>query len=222
MESDEPMYLHVSGPNLEDVQTAKGLCEDLLKEVREQYQQFKARGPNRRGPPRENHDGYGQSQNGHGANPMSPGGAAQQDANDPAQQQYSQWYSQVAAYIPYYDSYVSYFEQNPDSDPFKEQGGFQQAVAYYYQAMQQYYQQQPGQSGVDQQQQQPGYGYQGGPYQSAGYPTAGSPAPGADAYGQAPPPPPPGDEQPPPPPPPAGGPPGTTGSYNAVPPPPNL
>ncbi|KAA8574332.1 hypothetical protein EYC84_005819 [Monilinia fructicola] len=42
---DEDMYLHVAGPDPNEVQKAKELCEDLLKNVREQYEEFKARPP---------------------------------------------------------------------------------------------------------------------------------------------------------------------------------
>ncbi|SZE99988.1 unnamed protein product [Blumeria hordei] len=42
-ESDEPMYLHVAGPDPAEVQRAKELCEDLLKNVRDQYEEFKNR-----------------------------------------------------------------------------------------------------------------------------------------------------------------------------------
>lgn len=48
-ESDEDMYLHVAGPDPKEVQHAKELCEDLLANVREQYEEFKARGPQNRG-----------------------------------------------------------------------------------------------------------------------------------------------------------------------------
>ncbi|KAI5303239.1 autophagy protein 6, partial [Ascosphaera pollenicola] len=56
-ESDEPMYLHVAGPDPKDVQSAKELCEDLLANVREQYERFKEAPP----PPRSygHHGGYG-------------------------------------------------------------------------------------------------------------------------------------------------------------------
>merc|ERR1712230_322500 len=48
-ESDEPMYLHVAGPDPNEVQRAKELCEDLLKNVREQYEEFKNRPQQQRG-----------------------------------------------------------------------------------------------------------------------------------------------------------------------------
>ncbi|KAI5277180.1 hypothetical protein KEM52_004990, partial [Ascosphaera acerosa] len=50
-EADEPMFLHVAGPDPKDVQAAKELCEDLLANVKEQYERFRDNPP----PPR----GYG-------------------------------------------------------------------------------------------------------------------------------------------------------------------
>ncbi|SPQ27389.1 885bccf3-016e-4ee0-a1fb-7cdae83bc581 [Thermothielavioides terrestris] len=44
-ESDEDMYLHVAGPDPKMVEKAKELCEDLLANVREQYEEFKNRPP---------------------------------------------------------------------------------------------------------------------------------------------------------------------------------
>ncbi|KAJ6179346.1 K Homology domain type 1 [Penicillium mononematosum] len=51
-ESDEAMFLHVAGPDANDVQQAKVLCEDLLTNVKEQYQRFKEN------PPQHNYGGY--------------------------------------------------------------------------------------------------------------------------------------------------------------------
>ncbi|KAG5216463.1 hypothetical protein GY632_7530 [Trichophyton interdigitale] len=48
-ESDEPMYLHVAGPDPNEVQNAKALCEDLLSNVKEQYEKFKENPPPQRG-----------------------------------------------------------------------------------------------------------------------------------------------------------------------------
>ncbi|KAF2431866.1 hypothetical protein EJ08DRAFT_696017 [Tothia fuscella] len=45
VESDEPMYLHVAGPDPAQVQIAKSDCLDLLQNVKTQYEQFKANGP---------------------------------------------------------------------------------------------------------------------------------------------------------------------------------
>ncbi|KAJ6264299.1 hypothetical protein Dda_0444 [Drechslerella dactyloides] len=58
-ESDEPMYLHVTGPDPKEVQHAKELCEDLVKSVTDQYELFKANPP----PPR--YGSYGVNHGGH-------------------------------------------------------------------------------------------------------------------------------------------------------------
>ncbi|KJR83902.1 KH domain containing protein [Sporothrix schenckii 1099-18] len=42
-ESDEPMYLHVTAPDPDMVEKAKDLCEDLLANVKDQYESFKSR-----------------------------------------------------------------------------------------------------------------------------------------------------------------------------------
>lgn len=41
-ESEEPLYLHVTGPDAAEVQRAKELCEDLVTSVRQQYEEHKA------------------------------------------------------------------------------------------------------------------------------------------------------------------------------------
>ncbi|KAJ5326034.1 K Homology domain type 1 [Penicillium brevicompactum] len=173
-ESDEAMYLHVAGPDANDVQQAKELCEDLLNNVKEQYQRFKENPPhhhygggygNRGGDRGDRYQGSGyggggynrqqQQNNGSTASPSgqaSPGGAAAQSAAD---------YS--AQYAQYYGT----------SDPYAAYGGYQNYVAYY-----QYYQQ----MAAAQQQQPEG--------------AAAPPAPATEAA----PPPPPGSGSPPPPP----------------------
>jgi hypothetical protein len=54
-ESDEPMYLHVAGPDPAQVQIAKEDCLDLLGNVKTQYEEFKRHGPS-----------YGRNQGGGG------------------------------------------------------------------------------------------------------------------------------------------------------------
>ncbi|WQF81679.1 Putative KH domain containing protein RIK/BLOM7 [Colletotrichum destructivum] len=44
-ESDEEMFLHVAGPDPKMVEKAKELCEDLIANVKEQYEEFKSRPP---------------------------------------------------------------------------------------------------------------------------------------------------------------------------------
>ncbi|KAI7659896.1 hypothetical protein KC319_g8792 [Hortaea werneckii] len=43
-ESDEQMYLHIAGPNADDVQRAKGMALELLGTVKSDYDKFKERG----------------------------------------------------------------------------------------------------------------------------------------------------------------------------------
>lgn len=48
-ESDEPMHLHITGPDMAEVQRAKGMVEDLVAAVRVKYLDFKANGQQRGG-----------------------------------------------------------------------------------------------------------------------------------------------------------------------------
>ncbi|KAF7178845.1 hypothetical protein CNMCM7691_007666 [Aspergillus felis] len=191
-ESDEPMFLHVAGPDPNDVQAAKELCEDLLANVREQYQRFKEN------PPQHSYGGYGQR----GGDRYHGGGYGggyssqhnQQHSNSPSAtaspaQAASGTSGAAGAGSP--ADYSAQYAQYYGSDPYAAYGGYQNYVAYY-----QYYQQ-----AAQQQQQQ----------QSSQSPAPPPPPPASEA----PPPPPPGSGSPPPPPP--GG-----GSYSAVPPPPGL
>ncbi|GFF28565.1 uncharacterized protein C30D11.14c [Aspergillus udagawae] len=193
-ESDEPMFLHVAGPDPNDVQAAKELCEDLLANVREQYQRFKEN------PPQHSYGGYGQRSGdryyggGYGGGYSSQHN--QQHSNSPSAtaspaQAASGTSGAAGAGSP--TDYSAQYAQYYGADPYAAYGGYQNYVAYY-----QYYQQ-----AAQQQQQQ-----QSSQSQSPAPP----PPPPAS---EAPPPPPPGSGSPPPPPP--GG-----GSYSAVPPPPGL
>ncbi|KAJ5673863.1 hypothetical protein N7462_009302 [Penicillium macrosclerotiorum] len=179
-ESDEPMFLHVAGPDPNDVQAAKELCEDLLANVREQYQNFKDNPPQHsyggygRGGGDRYHDrgdrgggGYDRYNNRH-HNQQSSGASASPGAQDSA--------SSPANIADYSAQYAQYYGT---ADPYAAYGGYQNYVAYY-----QYYQ-----AAAAAQQQQ-----------------SESPAPPPPAS-EAPPPPPPGagESQPPPPPPPGGG-----------------
>ncbi|GFF50396.1 uncharacterized protein C30D11.14c [Aspergillus udagawae] len=192
-ESDEPMFLHVAGPDPNDVQAAKELCEDLLANVREQYQRFKEN------PPQHSYGGYGQR----GGDRYYGGGYGggyssqhnQQHSNSPSAtaspaQAASGTSGAAGAGSP--TDYSAQYAQYYGADPYAAYGGYQNYVAYY-----QYYQQ----AAQQQQQQQTSQSQ--------------SPAPPPPPASEAPPPPPPGSGSPPPPPP--GG-----GSYSAVPPPPGL
>ncbi|PQE17208.1 hypothetical protein CJF31_00005592 [Rutstroemia sp. NJR-2017a BVV2] len=202
-ESDEDMYLHVAGPDPNEVQKAKELCEDLLKNVREQYEEFKARPPPQRGfggastgyggergygdraPDRSNSygGGYGGGYGGSPA-PNTPGGATMSPATPapPGAGSPTSGADYASQYAQYYGG----------ADPYAAYGGYAAYVQYYQQYMA---------AMAAQQQQAP-------------------PAPGSA------PPPPPSEAPPPPPggsapPPPAGAPPGSNG-YNSVPPPPGM
>ncbi|KAF5232167.1 hypothetical protein FAUST_8886, partial [Fusarium austroamericanum] len=70
-ESDEDMFLHVTGPDANMVEKAKELCEDLIANVKEQYEEFKSR------PPRYGGDRYGGDRHGgdrHGGDRYNGGG----------------------------------------------------------------------------------------------------------------------------------------------------
>lgn len=186
-----------SGPDPREVQRAKELCEDLLSNVREQYERFKEQPP-----PPQNFGGYGNHHNyqrmggdrGGYSNPYSGYGGGQQSnspapatpsAMSPTSQQAPPGTSGPPGATDYAAQYAQYYG---GQDPYAAYGGYQSYLAYY-----QYYQQAAQQQ---QQQQSP------------------PPAP-------ANPPPPPNDAPPPPPPPPppSGSPPsgGTNGgSFNAV------
>ncbi|KAL0638527.1 hypothetical protein Q9L58_002463 [Maublancomyces gigas] len=69
-ESDEPLYLHVTGPDPREVQNAKGLCEDLLTAVKQQYEEHKTQPQPARFP------GYG-GNNTHVYVPSMPNGQGQ-------------------------------------------------------------------------------------------------------------------------------------------------
>ncbi|PLN78895.1 hypothetical protein BDW42DRAFT_174097 [Aspergillus taichungensis] len=176
-ESDEPMFLHVAGPDPNEVQNAKELCEDLLSNVREQYQRFKEN------PPQHNYGGYsgprGDRYNnnyGGGGGGGGYGGYGNQQSHSPsasaspATQQPASTGSGAGTPADYSAQYAQYY----GSDPYAAYGGYQNYVAYY-----QYYQQAAAQQ---QQSQSP----------------APPPPPPAS---EAPPPPPPGSGSPPPPPP---------------------
>ncbi|KZZ98438.1 KH domain protein [Moelleriella libera RCEF 2490] len=202
-ESDEDMYLHVAGPDAEMVEKGKSLCEDLVANVKQQYEEFKSRPPRyndrgghhggdryRGGSDRHHYDrGHSSYSGGGGGGGGGYGSEHHTSTHSPAQGTDSPGQNAVdysAAYAQYYGG----------ADPYAAYGGYANYVAMY----QQYYAQSQGQA-----------------------------APAAPATSASPPPPPPNDAAPPPPPPasaapppppPSASPPG--GSYSAVPPPPGL
>ncbi|PGH27493.1 hypothetical protein AJ80_00734 [Polytolypa hystricis UAMH7299] len=200
-ESDEAMYLHVAGPDANDVTRAKELCEDLLVNVKEQYERFKEQPPPQRGygggyghRDRQHYGGgysggggggggggYGHHSSPHTPTAMSPPGQAAPGASSASP-------APGAAAADYSAQYAQYYG---GQDPYAAYGGYQNYMAYY-----QYYQQ----AAQQQQQHQPQHQ------------TAAPPPPPPASEAPPPPPPPPGAGSPPPPPPP----PQSSGGYNAV------
>ncbi|KAJ5763819.1 hypothetical protein N7533_002500 [Penicillium manginii] len=204
-ESDESMFLHVAGPDANDVQEAKALCEDLLANVREQYQRHKDNPPQYNNYDRGDRGdryhgdryqgggrgggGYGGGYNDRHQHSNSPAAASPSGQGQAAAPASGAAANSMADYSAQYAQYYG-------ADPYAAYGGYQNYVAYY-----QYYQA----AAAQQQQQQ-------------------------QAAEAAPPPPPPAGEAPPSTsprlrissPPPPGGAPGGGGSYSAIPPPPGL
>ncbi|KAL8938160.1 MAG: hypothetical protein Q9216_004037 [Gyalolechia sp. 2 TL-2023] len=142
-ESDEPMYLHVAGPDPKEVQHARELCEDLLANVKEQYDRFKENPPQRNYGGNYNQDPrqqayttqhpygtYGQQQQHQSPAPPTPGPPG---ASSPG--------------TDYTAQYAQYYASQPGGDPYAAWGGYANYVAYYqYYAQQQ--QQQQGAPGA--------------------------------------------------------------------------
>ena len=210
-ESDEDMYLHVAGPDPKEVQHAKELCEDLLANVRVQYEEFKARPPHRgfgggRDGPSTGYGGergYGDRAHSHrensyggdrGRNDSHGGYGSPAPTTTPATPvQASGAASPGTAAADYAAQYAAYYG---GQDPYAAYGGYANYVAYY-----QYYAAQQAAGAV------PGAAPGAAPGAS-GSPYAGAAAAPPPPPSEAPPPPPPGASPPPPPP--------GAGSYNAV------
>ncbi|KAI5466879.1 hypothetical protein BGZ63DRAFT_344906 [Mariannaea sp. PMI_226] len=194
-ESDEDMFLHVTGPDASMVEKARELCEDLIGNVKEQYEEFKSRPPRydrgdrggygdrdrHRGNSHDNHGGsYGSASHysGYGSGATNNNNAAATAGGNGTSNSAADYASQYAQYYGGADPYAAY-------------GGYQNYMAmyqaYYAQSQQASTAAAPGQS------------------------TSPPPPPPSEA---APPPPPPPSAAPPPPPP-SGSPPGV-GSYGAV------
>ncbi|OOF97820.1 hypothetical protein ASPCADRAFT_34248, partial [Aspergillus carbonarius ITEM 5010] len=135
-ESDEPMFLHVAGPDPNDVQSAKSLCEDLLANVREQYQRFKEN------PPQHSYGGYGGQRGdryhyggGYGGGGGGSGGGYggnHQHQNSPSTTASPSTQAAGASGsgtgTPDYSAqYAQYY----GTDPYAAYGGYQNYVAYY-------------------------------------------------------------------------------------------
>ncbi|KAK7430534.1 hypothetical protein QQZ08_002826 [Neonectria magnoliae] len=226
-ESDEDMFLHVTGPDANMVEKAKELCEDLIANVTEQYEEFKTRPP-RYGGDRGGYGdrgsyggdrggggggygdrggGYGGDRGGYGDRDRERGGSHGGHGGSYGYGGYGSAPAATNSPAPpgvnspstaTADYAAQYAQYYGSADPYAAYGGYANYLAMY----QQYY-------GAQAQAQASPAGAPG---------QAGSPPPPPS---EAAPPPPPPPSAAPPPPPPSGGPP-TGGSYGAVPPPPGL
>ncbi|KAI4134665.1 MAG: hypothetical protein LQ347_001337 [Umbilicaria vellea] len=144
-ESDEAMYLHVAGPDPNEVQHAKELCEDLLTNVKEQYQRFKENPPQQsRGYGSGNYQqndrqGYGGYSGGYGGGygghqSPAPASAASPTSQAPPGTPAAPG---AGALTDYGAQYAQYYG---GPDPYAAYGGYQNYVACY-----QYWQQQAAQ-----------------------------------------------------------------------------
>ncbi|KAL9004865.1 MAG: hypothetical protein Q9188_002326 [Gyalolechia gomerana] len=146
-ESDEPMYLHVAGPDPKEVQHARELCEDLLANVKEQYDRFKEN------PPQRSYGGgnYNQDPRQQSYTTQHPYGTYGQQS--PATPSASATPGPPGASSPttdYTAQYAQYYASQPGGDPYAAWGGYANYVAYY-----QYYAQQQQQQ-TNQNQSAPG------------------------------------------------------------------
>lgn len=155
-ESDEPMYLHVAGPQPEKVAQAKQLSEDLLASVRENYERFKANPPPQRlesytdgygtDAQRSHYSGYGRSQSG-SYNQSSYNGNAQASYQSPYSASPAPGTTGTSVMSPTdqatTDYYAQYYANQPGGDPYAAYGGYANYVAYYQQYYQQAQQQAP-------------------------------------------------------------------------------
>ncbi|KAF8252888.1 hypothetical protein K440DRAFT_657466 [Wilcoxina mikolae CBS 423.85] len=144
-ESDESLYLHVTGPDPNEVQRAKELCEDLIASVKQQYEEHKSQPQPARFP------GYGgQTANvyvpampnqGHSPPPPPPSGpspAAPPPPPPPSSSPPGAPGAPGAATTAYTDPYAAYYATG--ADPYAAYGGYaaymQYYQAYYAQAQQ--------------------------------------------------------------------------------------
>jgi hypothetical protein len=228
VESDEPMYLHVAGPDPAQVQVAKTDCLELLKAVKTQYEEFKRHGPSygrndggrgdQRGPSGGDRDRNGSgSYGGQAGSPGGYGAGYGYGGGYGSSQQYtpnttSSSYGAPAAASPvaatpagadadYSAAWAQYYQQG-GQDPYAAYGGYEAYMQQY--AQWQASQQSPVAAGTT-------YGAPGADPNAYNSAAAYSTPSATSAYQ----PPPPG-AQPPPPGASAASPPPPPGSYNAV------
>lgn len=122
-----------SGPDPNEVQHAKELCESLLENVKEQYARFKENPPQQRGYGYQQEGQQGGDRQGYGGGYGSYGGAQSPAAATPV----TPGPPGASSNTDYSAQYAQYYG---GQDPYAAYGGYQNYVAYY-----QYYQQQAAQ-----------------------------------------------------------------------------
>ncbi|KAK3386964.1 hypothetical protein B0H63DRAFT_144121 [Podospora didyma] len=120
-ESDDDMYLHVTGPDPAMVQKAKELCNDLLDNVREQYEEAKAL------PPRSYGRGYGGDRPHNNSYNHSGGYQGYNNSNS------NQHYGSNSGYQTPTAQYAQYYASTGAADPYAAYGGYAAYAAYYAQ-----------------------------------------------------------------------------------------
>lgn len=128
------LLISISGPDPKEVQRAKDLCEDLLSNVKDQYDRFKENPPQQRGYgaggyQQGDRQGYGVTANAFGGygGQQSPVSATPVQAPPPGA-------PGAGSPTDYSSQYAQYFG---GQDPYAAYGGYQAYVNWY----QQYYQQ---------------------------------------------------------------------------------
>ncbi|KAI5784566.1 hypothetical protein EDC01DRAFT_662488 [Geopyxis carbonaria] len=139
-ESDEPLYLHVTGPDPNEVQRAKELCEDLITSVRNQYEEHKSQPQPVRFP------GYGglnanvyipsMPQGQPGSPPLPPSSGSNPAALSSHTLPGAPPGTDASTAAAYNNPYAAYYG---GADPYAAYGGYQAYVQYYqaYYAQQQ-------------------------------------------------------------------------------------
>ncbi|ORY63998.1 uncharacterized protein BCR38DRAFT_433663 [Pseudomassariella vexata] len=183
-ESDEDMYLHVAGPDPNMVEKAKELCEDLLTNVKEQYEDFKSR------PPRQHYGGHGGGyHNNHERSNSSAGSyggyGGYNNSSAPPATTVSPAPGGAGSPTNPADQYAQYAQYYGGQDPYAAYGGYAAYMQYYqqyYAAAQAQQQGSPAPPGASTSPPPP-------PSEAPPPPPPSGPPPGASGYGAVPPPP---------------------------------
>lgn len=110
------------------IDKAQELCVDLIANVKEQYEEFKARPPRQHGG-YGGHRGGGGHQGGYDRGYDHYSGGGRQSSHDHASHSPAPGASNPQATQDYYAQYAQYYAQNPSQDPYAQWGGYQKYVS---------------------------------------------------------------------------------------------